>query len=320
MNPWLSLLSGIIAAFSPCVIVLIPILFYRFFKKDKSQLKQFFYLITGFIIMYIITSLLISKLFTSFIQNGIKIGLGLLFVVLGFLSLMDRINPLNFPLIKNTFLFGMIFALIVSINPCSLPYLSVIISLGSKGKIFLNLAFFGLGLIVPAILFAITGQKIINIAKKGAKLMHILNKLMSLILIISGIYLATTIKKVNHYDVYISAVFLVIVFLIIIKSFFLINRFKDIVKLKNILLIITLILIIFVAIWHCSNKVLEKPKHFNYDNSVFNESQTYEVCSYSDVKSCNVCMKCLKIFGIALVFGGLSIALSSLNLKTKKLK
>ncbi|MEM4710590.1 MAG: hypothetical protein QXL18_01450, partial [Candidatus Woesearchaeota archaeon] len=146
MNPFISYLSGLLAAFTPCVIVLMPLLLYRFFNKEKKQWKSFSFFIIGFLIFYFILSYLLASIFTSQIQNGFKLGLGIMFVVLGILSFMERLNPLDLPLVKNPFILGVIFAIIAASNPCALPYFSVIVANSASTMFIINIMAFGLGI------------------------------------------------------------------------------------------------------------------------------------------------------------------------------
>ena len=223
MNLLLSLSSGIIASFTPCVIVLFPIVLYRFFNKEKNFL-EYGKFVLGFLFSFIVFGYLLFGLFSSPVANGIKLGLGFLFSILGVLALLDRINPLNFPLIKNSFLLGSSFALILSFSPCAFPYLSIIIA--TSKSIFMDIIMFGIGLISPSILFAFFSQKILNFTKKSGKIFHNINKLMSIILIATGIYLAITITMFNYHDLIISVIFLGIMFVILIKSFFMMYTLK----------------------------------------------------------------------------------------------
>ncbi|MBT3720120.1 hypothetical protein HN789_04495 [archaeon] len=300
MNIILSLASGIIAAFTPCVIVLFPIVLYRFFNKEKHFL-DYGKFILGFIIAFVLFGYLLFGLFSSSIANGIKVGMGVLFSILGILALFNRINPLNFPLIKNSFLLGSSFALMLSFSPCTLPYLSLMIAT-SKG-IFIDIVFFGIGIISPSILFAFFSGKILNFAKKTGKIFHNINKLMSLILIGTGIYLATSIMSFHHQDLIVSVIFLGLMFIILLKSFFIVNTKKDLFKIKNIILFISLILILTATIVQCNHSIL------NFGDP------TMMTCSID--QSCDVCNRCLIIFGSAVVLGIATIFGFSLIKKKK---
>ncbi len=326
MNIIVSFTSGIIAAFTPCVIVLIPLVLYKFFKKEKKQIKEFILLVLGFLTSYILLSIIIASLFTSIIQNGIKLGFGLLFLTLGVLALMEKINPLNFSIIKNSFLLGSIFALLTSLSPCSLPYLGIIISLSNKTKIFISILFFGIGLLTPSILFAILGQKIINFASHSKKIFYIINRLMSIVLVGAGIYLMLSIKSIGPADVYASLVLLALVFFIIIKSFFIINNFTDLKKISNILLLVALVLIIITTVWQCNNTI-----KYNYTLKNNNNFFTDQVLQKSNIEStsiehvcrmgsqhCQVCQKCIRIFSLSFILGIIGILLTAIEHRQKQ--
>lgn len=290
MNPILSLSSGIIASFTPCVIVLFPIVLYRFFNKEKNFI-EYGKFVLGFLFSFILFGYLLFGLFSSPVANGIRLGLGLLFSILGILAFFDKINPLNFPLIKNSFLLGSSFALVLSFSPCAIPYLSLMIATSSS--IFVDIIMFGTGLIIPSILFAFFSQKILNFTKKSGKIFHSLNKLMSIILIATGVYLALTIDMFNHHDLIVSIVFLGIMFFILLKSFFIVNKKKDLLKTRNIILFIALVLILVATLYQCNHNIA------NLGNP------TMMTCSLDN--DCEVCNRCLYIFGSAALLGLITI-------------
>lgn len=293
--------SGLIAAFTPCVAVLFPLLLYRFFNKEKHQWKQFSYFILGYLVTYLIFSYILSLLLNSTIQNGFKVGLGIIFIVLGILSLINRLNPLDFPLIKNPIILGGVFAMLVSFNPCTLPYLGVILAMNHM-ILFFNLALFGLGVITPAFLFVIVGQNVLDFAKKRGKLFHHINKLMSIVLIASGIYMIYIVKSFGIPDVYAVAALMVIVLAVLLRSFFIINTKKDLLKISNILLIISIILLFSTVVWHC-NKTISKHNSDNFlEDYVENlngiDDESHEQCGFAS-ETCEVCQRCVTFFGIS---------------------
>lgn len=306
MGILISFLSGIIGSFTACVVVLMPLLLYKFFHEEKKDWKNYIIFIIGFLSSYIIFGYFLSELFTSFIQNGLKVGLGLLFVIFGILAIMKKLNPINFPIFNNSFLLGLIFALIVSLSPCTIPYLSFIIALESKSYLFFNLLSFGLGLIMPSILFAIFGKKILKISNKGKKFLSYVNNLMHSVLILSGLYLIYRIKNIHIIDTYIISIFLILIFLIIMRAFFLLNQKKDFINIKNLLIFIALGLIIFTAITNCSKII----KNENKLNEIFNikEDKSFESCSIERTL-CKNCLKCIYLFSFATIIGFLGLFL-----------
>ena len=320
MNLTLSFLSGIIAAFTPCVIILMPILLYRFFhEEDKKQWSNFGQFLIGFLLSYIIFGYLLSAVFTSVFQNGFKIGLGLIFITLAILSLKNKLNPLNVPMIKDPFILGTIFSIIISFNPCTLPYLSIIITISNKILLLTNLTFFALGLITPAILFAIFGKKILNISKKTGKTFHSINKIMNYILILSGIYLIYTASSIKIYDIYVISIFLALTFALIIRASFIINKKKDFLKIENIILLVSLFLIIIISITHCQYE-LESHNILNKAFGITQEQQIQVSTCTTDIQTCSVCKKCIYTFSIASILGLIAILISTKahKIKTKK--
>jgi len=245
-----SFLAGIVAAFTPCAAVLIPIVSYRFLR-GKMYWKGLLLFLLGFISLYLISAKFLSGIFESNVRNGFQVGLGMLFVVLGFLEIRKRFNPLNFPLIRNNFAFGGVFALLLSFNPCTLSYLGVLISLSSAVNMFGNLLFFSLGLLLPSFAFAIFGKKLLSFQKRTRKVMAFVDKSMALLLMLSGFYLMLTIKNFGRYDVYVVGVMLGLVFLVLGRAYFVVHRKSDLLKWETLFLIFTFILIVFSTIYHC---------------------------------------------------------------------
>lgn len=306
MNPSLAFISGLVSSITPCVIVLFPIILYRFFKKEEKQIRNFILFIAGFIITYVILGLIINKLFQSPIQNGIKIALGLTLIILGVLSLLNKINPLNLPIIKNPLLLGVIFSAAISINPCTLPYLGLIISTTSTTQILINMIFFALGLITPAIGFALIGQTFINITKKTSHLTKKIKRLMDVLLISTGVYLIYTIKNFTQTDLFITTLMMSILFFILVKSFFIINSKKELLKLKNILLLISLATILYLTIVNCNNIISQEDNQ----NILNNNSLNTEVHTCTANTECEICTKCIQQISLATTIGFIGIFLA----------
>lgn len=307
MNPSISFVSGIVAAFTPCVIVLFPLVLYRFFSEDRKRVRPYLAFVMGFLISYVIFGYFISGLFSSFIQNGVKVGLGLLLVILGILSLMGKLNPLNIPVVKNPLLLGGLFALALSFNPCSLPYLAAIITLNTQGAVMLNLVAFGFGLLAPSIIFAFIGQSLLAYAKKGYAVFGTVSKLMSIVLIASGAYLALSIRGFAFYDVYIVALFLLVISVVLLRAFFIVNSKEDLLRLPNILLLLSFLLIVVTAILHCNTTIADESASglpgamdgLSLTDSLGMMVHEQESCSASGVSGCEICMRCITTFSIA---------------------
>ncbi len=298
MNPFISFLSGIFAAFTPCVIILIPVVLYRFSSEKKLRVRPYALFVLGFLFAYLALGELVSSLFTSSVQNGIKLGFGLLFITLGVLSLLDKINPVQFPLFKSPLLFGASFAFIIAFNPCTIPYLSVVIAL-SKTASLVHIAAFGLGLLVPSLAFALIGKSVLDFAHRNAHLFKRTNQVMSVVLIVSGAYLALTIKSFGAYDIYLSSFFLIIVYALILKYFIIVSSRRELYRPRNIVLLFALFLILASAIVHCHSFV----QHHEGDSG--------ELTCSAQTLDCVVCTRCITTFGLALLLGVGSIFFSS---------
>lgn len=205
--------SGLLAAISPCVIVLVPLLLFRFLREpspgEGSQLVRLGYFAFGFQGSYLLFGYLLSAILTSSIQNGFKLGLGGLFFNVCLLATTGRLDPLSMPMFENTFAMGVSVALLMSFNPCTAPFLAVIISLSTHDAL-VSLFFFGNGLLTPSLLCVLLGKGFIkSIGRQSAPVMHKLNQFMSFLLGASGLYLVHTIAILKgKADLWTALVFL----------------------------------------------------------------------------------------------------------------
>ena len=127
---------------------------------------------------------------------------------------------------------------------------------------------------------------------------------MSFILIATGVYLAISITSFNYHDLFVSVVFLGLMFFILIRSFFIINKKKDFLKPKNIILFIALILILVATLYQCNHNITHYGK------------PTMMSCSIDE--TCEVCNRCLYIFGSAALVGILAIfGISKIKVKKR---
>jgi cytochrome c biogenesis protein CcdA len=320
-------ISGLLAAFTPCVIVLIPALVYRFSHQEKKPLRSFVLFTISFLLVYLISALFLAELFTSTIRYGLQLGLGLLFVIFGVLALLNRFNPLQFQLIKNPLLFGLVFALIVSVNPCVFAYLGVLLSTTSSTLLLPSMLFFALGLLLPSIVFATFGKTLLFKVKQASKLMHRVSQGMNALLIIMGIYMIYTIKMLGQTDILITGILLLITFLIILRSFFFLQGPKHFKQLEHIALFVALFLIMVSAVFHCSahihkntQKDLDTSNPFlidNLQNPSFQETQP--TCN-AQVNDCDVCRRCIIIFAAGAILGFGTIVLTHHIITKKKFR
>ncbi len=345
-----SYLSGLVGAFTPCIIVLMPILLYKFFNnKEDKKWFGFIEFIISFLFSYLLFGFFLSELFTSQVQNGVKVGIGLLFIVLGILAVFGKLNPINFPLIKNNIVFGFIFSLIISFNPCTIPFLSLIISLNNSVDILSNMFYFSLGLITPSIIFAFFGNSLIKFINNFGNKFNMINNLMHFVLILSGVYLIFSIDNLTRYDLFLISFFILFIFYILLRIFFILNSKRDLLNLGNILLLISLLGILFTALFHCNSYITLKESNpfvlilndidsnnldininnSNYDfkdkndsknREISNSLNNYEYSCSGNIGECEICTKCINRFFLTTMIGFLGIFLINWNrLRAKRI-
>lgn len=278
----ISLIAGILVAFTPCVAVLFPITLYRFISDKGTNYKEYLLYAAGFLFTFTLTGVLFQQLFESQIQNGIKFALAIGLIMLGILQFLNRVNPLNLKPVKNTFIFGMIFAVAIGLNPCAMPYTGTIFAL-SGVEILSNLLLFGIGILIPPTLFLMFGNALLFNSKSISKNMHYFGKLMSILLIASGVYLGMNILEFSHLDLISSSTLILLILFAILKIFLIENSIKDVLKIPRILLVISLLTLWFILTYHCYSIIEIQPK----------------VCSIT----CEVCKRCLMLFTFFVICG-----------------
>ncbi len=313
MAIWASFLAGILAAFTPCILVLFPALVYRFTETKKEDLARE---LTGFTISFIgtffVVAMFLSKILSSMVKEGFQLGIGLLFVVLAILALTKRLNPLQFPLIKNSLLFGFLFAIIASVNPCAFAYLGIVASTQTTTLV-LSFIAFAVGLLIPSILFALFGKALFARIHKTQKLMKRLNDLLNILLGITGLYLMLKISHIGKADVLMATILLGVTFLVLLRAFYF---FQGKLTFSRMLLILALLILLIATVWHCNdsvsrneitNNVTPTFTSPNADSSL----QAQPTCSDAGVAHCAVCRRCTILFGIATLLGFGAILLSN---------
>jgi len=344
-------LSGVIASFTPCVIVIYPIVLYRFIDLNKStssstvkndkgskevkvskknsnnksfindskkknianrslykriNLKEYLLFIIGFLASFILIGFSLKWVFSSSIKNGIQFGLGFLLIVIGFLDLFNLLKNINFKATKNSFFFGFIFSFAVSLSPCSLPFFVAVVSTGFAFNIFLGILLFGLGILTPAFIFLFTTQSLFKFINKSKKFTYYFSKTLSVIIIITGIYLALKTYSLQLVDLYISLLILIFVILFIFFSFSEVG-FKGFLNLPRLFLLISIILFLLAFSYNCSkNSEFYKGniKDSYFSNILPKEQESLNnapSCGY-EVLKCNICLKCFELFSVAIVF------------------
>lgn len=293
MNGFISFFTGVVAAFTPCVIVLIPLLLYRFFTPEKKKILSFIIFIASFLAAYGIFGIFLQELLTSAVANGFKLGLGLLFITIGILALQKRINPMQIPAAKNPIIFGIIFAIIIAINPCALPYVSLLIASNQGIYLVINILLFGVGLITPAVIIALAGKSVISFTKISGRVYNKISYLMNILLIGSGLYLIFLINSLQSLDIYLVAIFLLFITFVIVKAHYVAKKH---ITPKAVVFIIAMALTIIAATLHCGNAIQNDPIL-----SSLTPASSQHVCTEGNIFFCPVCGQCMIVFGIVVV-------------------
>ena len=234
--------SGLLASFTPCVVFIVPMLLYKFSiidnnmnnnalpfyqedidkyhkkKASKFNINDFINLLIflcGFQCCFFIFSFLMNSLLSSTIQQGIQVSLGSLFINLAGLSIKNKINPLDdVPLLHNTFYFGMMYAIMLSFNPCTIPFIAMLFTLPNYSIIYLIL--FAQGLITPSLLLIFLNNYIAQYINQT--LMEKVKKGSHYILLACGIYMIYKVYILSFIEkCIISISFIAIIELVIIK-------------------------------------------------------------------------------------------------------
>eukprot|EP00770_Monocercomonoides_exilis_P004234 MONOS_4215.1-p1 / transcript=MONOS_4215.1 / gene=MONOS_4215 / organism=Monocercomonoides_exilis_PA203 / gene_product=unspecified product / transcript_product=unspecified product / location=Mono_scaffold00109:61670-63415(+) / protein_length=582 / sequence_SO=supercontig / SO=protein_coding / is_pseudo=false len=183
---------------------------------------------------------------------------------MGFQSLIGKMSPMTLPLFKNTFCLGIAFSLLVTFNPCTIPYLGILVTMFHGPELIIQMILFALGMIAPAILFTLFGQGVLQaIQKKTSKFFHWLNKILAVIMIGSGGYLGWTIHGLTAIDSLVAAFCLIICFTLVVRACTDDPSLKGVVTQKNgVVMLLLLSLLIAGAFSGCyfASMMKYKPK------------------------------------------------------------
>jgi len=217
----LTFAAGVLSFFSPCVLPLIPSylsilggaggIVVSSSDNDVSGRKRFtllvttFFFIMGFTAVFIILSIIISATFLLMggISIYIRIGAGVIVIILGFNIIFDFFKILNYEKRFNitkklrgffgAFLAGAAFG--AGWTPCIGPILTGVLFLagqsGEAGIAALYLALYSLGLGIPFLLAALFFDRYLVPAKWFRNKLPLIKKISGILLIIMGILILT---------------------------------------------------------------------------------------------------------------------------------
>ncbi len=301
-------ISGIATALTPCTIVIIPVFLYRFGiwgdRNKKVMFKELFLSIFGFLISLVSFGLLFDYISNLEIFNALRLILGTLFIVIGVLELSNKLN-LNFITnTSNSFVLGLIFPWVLSFSPCVLPIFSAFFSTQiSTGQIYLKLLFWGFGVLTPAVLMSLVGNKLFEIFKKGGKAFYFVEKFSGIIIIVSGLYLNFQLLDMKSLDIILaSGIFL----LIILSAGFFVFIKERRINLANILMFVSIIVLWGAFTFNCYNEARHK-------QAIESINKTFQLNQYScgaENQECSQCKRCATLFSIAAILGATGYVIS----------
>ncbi len=299
-------ITGIATALTPCTIVIIPIFLYRFgiWGKDESKIlfKDIFLTIFGFMISLMSVGIIFEYVINSNIFNAVRLILGTLFIILGVLQIFNKLNINIVTKSSNSFVLGLLFPWVLSFSPCVLPIFTAFLSSQiSTGQIIIKLLVFGLGVLTPAILISVIGNRLFEIFKKGSKAFYLIEKFSGVIIVLSGIYLNFQLLDIKSLDIAISS--MIFLFIIIFSAYLVFIKQRRI-NLANILMFLSFLILWGTFSFNCYNEAM----HRQTLNSI-----RLDINQYSCVRdngNCKECMRCAKLFSLSAILGSIGFVIS----------
>jgi cytochrome c biogenesis protein CcdA len=300
-------LSGILSVLTPCTIVLLPIFLYRFGinRSDSKVLFKDLILVTiGFILGVAGVSIFMHFVVASDYASIIRTIIGMLLIVLGVLHLFGKYNVSFMKNDLHPIWWGLLLPWSISLSPCVMPIFSSFLSVSIvSGKVWLKIIFFALGLISPAIIIAIIGNKAMNILSKSSEFMATIEKYSGILLVLSGIYLNFQMMRFKTFDLIIVTVFFV---LMMAAVTFALYKSDKLFSFGGISFVTSLLVLLTLVITNCKNNIFENG--FNKDQNV-RHGQEYEQhqgemqCAADKGLDCEICKRCAVLFSVSALSG-----------------
>jgi cytochrome c biogenesis protein CcdA len=316
-------ISGVLSVLTPCTIVLLPIFLYRFgINRDDSKvlIKDLLWAAFGFIVGVAGVALFMNLVAASDYASVIRAIIGMILIIVGLLHLFGKYRFSMAGQNLHPFLWGLILPWSVSLSPCVMPIFSSFISVSLvSGEVWLKIISFALGLISPAIVIAIIGNKAMELLGKSASLMSKIEKYSGLLLIFSGIYLNFQMMKIEIIDLTVVTVFFVLMFSFIVVA---LRKSERLLTLGGISFIVSLLILLFVVVTNC--------RHNMYGEITEGVAEVEEMhCSTKQGVECEVCKRCAVLFTVSAFSGvcgfllverpiGISVSKGKLTIKRKK--
>lgn len=193
------------------MIALVPLVVFRLFKAPIFTVFLFF---SGFIVSYAVLGTLVAAALSSSVRAGVQVGFGLSFAVSGILSATGHLptmssggdevrgqphglhgqpDPRGVSQRLRDLATGALFAGLVSLNPCTVPFLGVVITSGPT-RAFESLLLFAAGLLTPSALALVVGESVVGrlSAIGEGRAAKALVGWMGWVVVAAGLYLALT--------------------------------------------------------------------------------------------------------------------------------
>lgn len=220
-QPSTALLAGILAAFTPCTITVIPILLYRLGiwggddlstnkveRSWKLTLTEAGMLILGFMTSFMVTGAAFQLASNSQYANVTKLSLGMLLLLAAALLLVGRLRVQSLLRISHPIVLGLTLPLVVTLSPCVIPFVSVLLSPSTGTTGLLRFFLFGLGILIPGILIGLVGHQLVTKVRWFSRSIGKIEAASPFLLALTGLYISISLIGVTQGDVHITALIL----------------------------------------------------------------------------------------------------------------
>lgn len=296
---------GISTAITPCTIAIIPIFLYRFGiwgNKDKKVLaRELGLALLGFVLSLLAVGLAYDSILNSDFSEVFKLVLGTGLIIVGVLQLVHRFNLSFLQNSTNSFFLGALFPWTISLSPCVVPIFTGFLVSELEAGLTLKFILFGIGMLTPAVLVSIIGNKLFEIMKKGSKAFRVVEKLSGLLIIFSGIYLNFQVLDLREYDIVIASIIFLIMILVTAYITFVQNGNFTVARL---IMFVAVLILWAVFSFNCYNEV-------GHTSDFDAMKYTDEVVACGVEKECEVCKRCAILFSIAALVGSSGYVLST---------
>lgn len=280
--------AGVIAAFTPCILAIIPVFLYRFgiwnAKQDTKPglgkvLRELGLFILGFFVSFIATGLLLNQLTNSAYVNATRLTLSFILILAAILQLFHRLNIYVFSRFTNPLLLGLVTPFVVSLSPCVLPYFTLILADSNVLTILPKFILFGAGILTPPIVIALIGKFALNLFRKSSKVLAKIEAWSPLLILLSGLYLGSQLIEVTQQDVIIATVITLVAIILSLLNTFKVPEQRTYQNIRNFTIVIVFWLAISVSLLTIAPQ-----------KSILTHGNLITYCVMNDIE--NTCIAC----------------------------